>query len=87
MDIDVLSRLLHEEYLAERNYKIIGSANVYGKAMAETDELSKLFEKAIHDKMRAELIVKHYKATGSLKAAENYAAYALSNRYTNNPSI
>jgi hypothetical protein len=35
MDIDVYSRLLHEEYLARQNYNVNASLNIYGLTMDE----------------------------------------------------
>jgi hypothetical protein len=46
VDIDVISRLQHEEYLAKRTYEIIGSANAYGLSLIDAKALHQRFEEA-----------------------------------------
>jgi len=76
MDIDVLSTLLHEVHIAERDYIAIGSANTYGKSILEAHELDQSFRRAQAAKRIAKRTLDNYLNDDSLVSARRAAIYA-----------
>lgn len=74
MDIDVLSRLMHEAYLAERNYQAVGAMNTYGLGILEAENLNQRFQKAKNLYLLSDQAAKLYAKCGDTEAARREAA-------------
>jgi hypothetical protein len=77
VDIDVISRLLHEEYIAERDYRAIGSANSYGLSLIDAENLHQRFEAAKKRWLHASMAYRNYVQGESLNSAKRKASYAM----------